>query len=1025
MSLILRPATRMLARFSLAGKMAFIAAVFLLVIALLLGFYLKAQFSSIDFSARERVGVAAIAPTIDVADALGNFAAKSDDASLRSVGAAMNTAAAAIEKPLADLGLGERWGALQRQWQTVSTSETGRTEAVKAFSAALVAFITDVADVSNLTLDPDIDSYYLMDAAAFRLPGVVDAGLLIHELGALLTQRGAVSANQRIHMAEAFTAFKAAVDPIATGLDKVAAVNSPIAQELAVARAQLAKTAEALGAVLREEVIGADDASVEPGKITTQADHAIESALVLWRASLGKLDAVLERRIDAMYMALWGTLAAVALALVLAVYFFVALRAQMSGAVGRIAAGAERIAKGDLTNDVNPDGADEFSQIAALLNSMRGELASRLDRERAGAVENLRIRNALDGASTAMMLADADGRILYMNRSVDKLLRDAQDELARHLPGFDVDRLIGRNFDDFHRNPAHQRGLIERLAGMHEAFIQVGSYHFRLRVSRVFGTDGKPVGSVIEWVNRTAEVGVEKELSDLVEAAVRGDFTGRLAIEGKSGFFRQLAEGMNQLMGVTSSSVEDVARVLNALARGDLTDSIATEYQGTFGQLKDDTNSTVARLRELVGQIKEATDAINVAAGEIAAGNGDLSSRTEEQASSLEETASSMEEINVTVRNNAEHARQARDLAERSDLVASAGGQKMTQVISTMGAIRDSAHKISDIIGVIDSIAFQTNILALNAAVEAARAGEQGRGFAVVASEVRTLAQRSAQAAREIKGLITDSVSRVESGGSLVDDAGATMKDIVDNFRELSSLVAQIANASREQSTGIEQVTQAVGQMDQTTQQNAALVEQAAAAAESLRDQAAALSNTVSNFVLDAGPRASQAIAGLDFDGAIRAHMQWKQKLRSYLGGSGGKLDVVTVERDDKCVLGCWLHGDGKRLASDPIYTSLRGHHAEFHRCAAQVIRLADAGERDAAQAMLMNQFSALSDRTVQEIRRLKASHGAMAPQTTPIASVAARQAPARSLRAIAAPMPKVKRQAAAALAAEDEWQEF
>ena len=1025
MSLILRPATRMLARFSLPGKMAFIAVVFLLVIALLLGFYLNAQFNSIDFSARERVGVAAIAPTIGIAEALGTHAAKADDASFRAVGSAIKAAASELEKPLSELGLRDRWHELERQWDAVIAAESGRAEAVQAFSVALTGFISDVADASNLTLDPDIDSYYLMDAAAFRLPGLVDSGLLIHQLGAALSQRGLVPVNDRIRMAETFTVFNSVLEPISSGLDKVAAVNPPIAQELAVARASLAKTAEALGVALREEVIGSGDAPVVPGKISADADHAIESALVLWRASLGKLDVLLERRVDGMYLAMWETLLVVALALVLATYFFLAVRAQMSGAVGRIAEGVERIAKGDLTNDVNHDGADEFGQIAGLLNTMRSELASRFDRERTVALENLRIRNALDGASTAMMLADADGRILYMNRSVHTLLSKAQDELAKHLPGFDADRLIGRNFDEFHRNPAHQRSLIDNLAGMHEAFIQVGSYHFRLRVSRVFGNDGKPVGAVIEWVNRTAEVSVENELSGLVEAAVRGDFAGRLAIEGKNGFFRQLAEGMNQLMGVISSSVDDVARVLNALARGDLTDSITTDYQGTFGQLKEDTNATVSRLRELVGQIKEATDAINVAAGEIAAGNGDLSARTEEQASSLEETASSMEEINVTVKNNAENARQARELAERSDLVASAGGEKMTQVVSTMGAIQDSARKIADIIGVIDSIAFQTNILALNAAVEAARAGEQGRGFAVVASEVRTLAQRSAQAAREIKGLIADSVSRVESGGTLVDDAGATMKDIVDNFRELSSLVAQIASASHEQSSGIEQVTQAVGQMDQTTQQNAALVEQAAAAAESLRDQAGVLSRTVSTFVLDASQRSPQAIVGLDFDGAIRAHMQWKQKLRSYLGGAGEKLDVTTVERDDKCVLGCWLHGDGKRLAADPVYVSLRSKHAEFHRCAAKVIRLSDAGERDAAQAMLTNQFSALSDRTVQEIRNLKTSYGATTPQAAPVRSATEQRAPARNLRAISAPMPKVKRQAAASLAVEDEWQEF
>ncbi len=272
------------------------------------------------------------------------------------------------------------------------------------------------------------------------------------------------------------------------------------------------------------------------------------------------------------------------------------------------------------------------------------------------------------------------------------------------------------------------------------------------------------------------------------------------------------------------------------------------DYKGTWERMKNDANLTMDKLTEIVTQIKESTESINVASKEIAAGNTDLSSRTEEQASSLEETASSMEELTSTVKQNAENAKQANQLAAGASEVAVKGGDVVGQVVVTMSSINESSKKIVDIISVIDGIAFQTNILALNAAVEAARAGEQGRGFAVVATEVRTLAQRSAAAAKEIKELIGDSVEKVGAGTKLVDEAGTTMKEIVASVKRVTDIMAEITAASQEQSAGIEQVNTAITQMDEVTQQNAALVEQAAAAAESMEEQAGNLAQAVSIF---------------------------------------------------------------------------------------------------------------------------------------------------------------------------------
>jgi methyl-accepting chemotaxis protein len=303
-----------------------------------------------------------------------------------------------------------------------------------------------------------------------------------------------------------------------------------------------------------------------------------------------------------------------------------------------------------------------------------------------------------------------------------------------------------------------------------------------------------------------------------------------------------------QLGGEPGYAAEAVGRI----AAGDLTQAVQAK-SARSGSLLFSIGRMQDQLTHVVTRIKGASDAIATASGQIAAGNQDLSSRTEEQASSLEQTAASMEELTSTVKQNADNARQANQLALSASEVAVKGGDVVGQVVDTMASINASSRKIVDIIGVIDGIAFQTNILALNAAVEAARAGEQGRGFAVVASEVRSLAQRSGAAAKEIKGLIDDSVGKVNRGSALVGEAGKTMEEIVGSVRRVTDIIGEITAASQEQSTGIEQVNQAIAQMDQVTQQNAALVEEAAAAAQSMQEQAASLVDAVSVFRLEAG----------------------------------------------------------------------------------------------------------------------------------------------------------------------------
>ena len=521
--------------------------------------------------------------------------------------------------------------------------------------------------------------------------------------------------------------------------------------------------------------------------------------------------------------------------------------------LGRTQGYLRELCQGNYSFDIETDNNDEISDVILSLKIMQIRLGFEVEDMKRTANEATRIKIGLDSVSTNVMVANNRRKIIYMNESIIPMFQNAQKDICKDLPNFDAEKLLGSNIDQFHKNSEHQKKLLATFTSEFKTEVIIGGRTFLLVANPISNEQGERLGSVIEWTDRTLEVAIEKEVEGVVNGAIAGDFTRRMDLDGKNKFFRQLSEAINSLMETSETGLTEVVRMLSALSKGDLTDRITNDYEGTFGQLKDDSNLTVDKLKEIVLQIQEATDTINTASKEIAMGNSDLSQRTEEQASSLEETASSMEELTTTVKQNAENAKEANQLANGASDIAVKGGDVVGKVVKTMSDINDSSREIVDIISVIDGIAFQTNILALNAAVEAARAGEQGRGFAVVASEVRSLAQRSAAAAKEIKTLIGDSVNKVEAGAKLVDEAGNTMDEIVNAVKSVTDIMAEIAAASEEQSTGIGQVSLAITQMDEVTQQNAALVEQAAAAAESLEEQAESLSVSVSVFKTGVG----------------------------------------------------------------------------------------------------------------------------------------------------------------------------
>jgi methyl-accepting chemotaxis protein len=496
--------------------------------------------------------------------------------------------------------------------------------------------------------------------------------------------------------------------------------------------------------------------------------------------------------------------AAIGIALLLAVVIARSIAKPLKQAVGVLAA----IEQGNYESLVKVETRDETGRVLGALDQMQRTLKARIETDRVAAQENVRIRTALDRVSVGVMLADNDGKIIYANDFARQIFRGHAAQIRTALPQFDPERIVGESFDIFHRNAAHQRGMLAKLKGNHTVQIQLGRATLRISANPVDDAQGKRLGTVVQWHDRTQEVLTEEEVKEMVKRAVGGDLTARIESRGKEGFFQVLAEGMNELTG----KMADVVRSMSAAA----------------------------------AEVRTGAD-------EISRGNLNLSQRTEEQASSLEETASSMEQMTSAVKNNADNAAQANQLAAAARDQAERGGKVVGAAVSAMSEINTASKKIADIIGVIDEIAFQTNLLALNAAVEAARAGEQGRGFAVVASEVRNLASRSAQAAKEIKALIQDSVGKVTEGTKLVDESGRVLAEIVTGVKKVTDVVAEIAASSREQAAGIEQVNKAVTSMDAVTQQNAALVEQASAAAQALTEQARNLSQLIEDYRVDDG----------------------------------------------------------------------------------------------------------------------------------------------------------------------------
>jgi len=479
-----------------------------------------------------------------------------------------------------------------------------------------------------------------------------------------------------------------------------------------------------------------------------------------------------------------------------------------------------------------------------------GVLGRSLDTVYQRGLEAARLRSALNSCSTMVMVVNRHFGVIYANPALTSFFQRFEDKIQASLPNFKASNVVGEHLNSFGEQLS-QFEAAAKMSGTNKVSVTFGGRRLDLAVSPVHNESNVFLGIVLEWVDVTVDLSMQEEIDRVIAAARQGDFDQQINLQDVDGVYRKLGEGMNQMTGVIAHATCELGTMLEAMAKGDLSNRIDANFQGKLGELKDHANNTACQLASIVADIKVTASEVASAAANINSGTDDLATRTEQAASNLEETAAATEEMAATVKLNAKNAKTANQRAGTANQTANDGSAVVERAVSAMDGIATSAGKITDIIGVIDEIAFQTNLLALNASVEAARAGEAGKGFSVVAQEVRQLAQRSAQAASDIKSLIQDSNNQVKDGVELVNQAGQALNEILTSIGDVVNIVKGISTASQEQASGVEEINCSISGMDEMTQQNAALVEESTASAKMLSDQARKLTEAMTYFRLD------------------------------------------------------------------------------------------------------------------------------------------------------------------------------
>ena len=927
------PGMRLMGNLQFAGKAALICLMFLLPIVLFGYFFASGQRDQMAFTAQERVGVVALRQFVPVYTAvlktrnatratLGGF---DGQAAYRAARAETDAALLGFDRFIASSGdelkVKAEFDKLKAAWEATAKVDNGADKDGRTVfgpvSQSVAALLVLLGDNSNLVLDPDVDSFYMINTMALTLPGLAEDLGQLWGWGTFALAKPGLSVAEEKRYAVWAAGVGNGITQARNYLQRSFAANASLKDKLDMA---IWDDVQAFQTLAKDPQTLLSQKALTAAQFFDKGQVAVVRLQSFYDKGLNALDELLLARHAAMQQRLVLAGGVGLAALLLAAYLFYCFFRVTSGGLQQVNRHLQKIAEGDLSDPPElPVGRDEAAQVLRALSNMQSVLgqfqsaqtalahqheAGALDfkmssqglpgayAEMAQSINTLvqahiavklkvvevvsaytagnldvkmdrlpgqkaRVTEAIDQVQAAMKTAATAAAFNERIRlSLDSLpvcvtVSNAQALLVHATPPakellkifggstFDADQFYGNKLSSLFKNPDDASKFDQAVRSGDTVDMTIQGRQLRLLARPVHNSAGEPIGRITQWLDRTDEIASEDELDAMVNAATQGDFSGRLRLDNKTGFFAKVSAGMNQLVETSEQGLGDVARVMLAVAEGDLTPRITRDYQGLFGKVKDSVNASSDNLTRVIEEVRGAADALTGAANQVSATAQSLSQAASEQAASVEETTANIDVMSASITQNSDNARVTDGMATKTTKEAVDGGQAVSQTVKAM-------KQIAAKIGIVDDIAYQTNLLALNAAIEAARAGEHGKGFAVVAAEVRKLAERSQEAAKEIGELASNSVTTAERAGKLLDE-------IVPSIQKTSELVQEIAAASSEQSESVTQIGGAMGQLSKATQQNASASEELAATSEELSGQAEQLQQSIAFFNTGAG----------------------------------------------------------------------------------------------------------------------------------------------------------------------------